>query len=37
MKKSFIIVILENIIYVELESEHTICKPKFDDNRKEVS
>lgn len=28
--------IWEDIIYVEPESEHTICEPKFDDNGKEV-
>lgn len=30
-------VIWEDIIYVEVESEHTICEPKFDDNGKEVN
>ena len=30
-------IIWEDIIYVEPESEHTICEPKFDDNGKEVN
>ena len=30
-------VIWEDIIYVEPESEYTICEPKFDDNGKEVN
>lgn len=29
--------IWEDIIYAESENEHTICKPKFDDNGKEVN
>ena len=30
-------VIWEDIIYVEVEGEHTICEPKFDDNGKGVN
>ena len=29
--------IWEDIIYVEVEGEHTICEPKFDDNGKEMN